>query len=422
MGWLAGRAIIGGTVMVVAISGGVANAQPNRAPAPGLVALVFPTPSVYGGDKTMALVKLSAPAPAGGSVVKLSAKSATYLKVPRSVKIRAGGIYGLFTLKTKVIKRGGTGTVTATLGKSTLKTKMKLRPQPVLKALSLGTTDKRLSKNTLKIAKGGYATGTVTLSAPAPNTGLSVSLATNKGIKIPARVTVPAGALSRTFLIKSSRTTPAKAMVISAVKRRGGEMLMARLQVVNKASGAARVSGLIVPPVLVAGKTVTAGVTLDRPAPKATSVPLRGDNGTMTYPKAVTIPAGAAGATFKVAAKAFSTANSVLTVSGAGGSGSYSAFQLVDALKPIKVDNVGPIAANGTRDLHIYLNRPPVGLVKVALKSGNNLLQVPASVTVGPIGGVAVVRLPAGNHPQGSTFPVTATLNGGAATGTLTLG
>src|SRR5215207_8781375 len=134
MGWLAGKAVIGGAVMVLAVSGGVANAQPNRAPAPGLVAFVFPSPSMYGGDKTMALVKLSAPAPAGGSVVKLSAKSAAYLQVPRSVKIRAGGVYGLFTLKTKVIKRAGTGTVSATLGASNLKAKMKLRPLPVLKA------------------------------------------------------------------------------------------------------------------------------------------------------------------------------------------------------------------------------------------------------------------------------------------------
>lgn len=422
MGWLAGRAVIGGAVLVLTVSGGVASAQPNRAPAPGLIAFVFPSPSMYGGDKTMALVKLSGPAPAGGSVVKLTARSAAYLKVPASVKIRAGGIYGLFTLKTKVIKRVGSGSITAKLGASTLKAQMKLRPLPVLKALSLGTTDKRLSKDTLKIAKGGYATGTVVLSAPAPNTGQSVALAANKGIKIPAKVTVPPGALSRTFLIKSDRTSPAKTMVISAVRPRGGEMLTAKLQVVTKATGAGRVSGLIVPSVIVAGSTVTAGITLDRPAPKATTLVLRGDKATMAYPKTVIIPAGTSGKTFKIAARAFSTANSVLTASGAGGSGSFSAFQLVDALKPIKVDNAGPIAANGTRDLHIYLNRPPVGFVKVALKSSNNLLSVPAYVTVGPIGGVAVARLQAGNHPQGSIYPVTATHNGVSATGNLILG
>lgn len=425
MGWLAGKAFVGGTAVALAVSGGVANAEPDRAPAPGLIAFVFPSTSMYGGDRTMAIVKLSAPAPAGGSVVKLKARSAAYLKVPASVKIRAGGIYGMFTLRSKVIKRRGKGSITATLGVSTLKSPMTLRPLPVVTALSLGTTDKRLSKGTVKIAKGGYATGTVILSAPAPNTGLSVALAAGKGIKVPAKVIVPPGATSLTFLIKSARTSAAKTMVIAA-GHRGGEMVTAKIQVVKKATGAARVSGLIVPPVMVAGRTVTAGVTLDRPAPKATSLVLRGDPAALAYPKTVLIPAGASGKTFKVSARTFNTANSVLTASGAGGSGSFSAFRFLDALKPLKIDNGGPIAVNGTRDLHVYLNRPPVGLVKVALTSSNALLKVPAHVTVGPIGGIAVVSLPAGTHPQGfqwpPTYKVTATLNGVSSAGTLTLG
>jgi hypothetical protein len=357
--------------------------------------------------------------------VKLKTSSAAYLKVPVSVKIRAGGIYGLFTLKSKAIKRTGKGAIKATLGVSTLKVPMTLRPLPSVTALSLGTSDKRLSKGTLKIAKGGYATGTVILSAPAPNAGLSVTLAAGKGIKVPAKVTVPAGARARTFLIKSTRASAAKTMVIAA-GHGGGEMVTAKIQVVKAATGVAKVSGFIIPSVLVAGRTVTAGITLDRPAPKATSVALRGDAGAVAYPKTVTIPAGASGKTFKISAKPFNTANSVLTAAGAGGSGSLAAFQLVDALKPIKIDNVGPIKVNGTRDLHVYLNRPPTGLVKVALKSGNGLLRVPTYVTVGPIGGIAVARLPKGTHAQGfqwpKTYPVTATLNGVSAADQLTLG
>src|SRR3954453_287010 len=47
---------------------------------------------------------------------------------------------------------------------------------------------------------GGSATGTVTLSAPAPSTGAVVSLASNAGvIHVPASVTVPANATRAKF-------------------------------------------------------------------------------------------------------------------------------------------------------------------------------------------------------------------------------
>jgi len=66
--------------------------------------------------------------------------------------------------------------------------------------------------------KGGLPSqGTVTLSGPAPNGGVIVTLASNKkaGV-VPASVVVPAGASSASFTINTKATLLKKIVTISA--------------------------------------------------------------------------------------------------------------------------------------------------------------------------------------------------------------
>jgi len=68
------------------------------------------------------------------------------------------------------------------------------------------------------IVKGGTTSqGTVTLSGPAPTGGALVTLASNRAAAVvPASITVPAGAASATFTVKTKVVTLKKVVTISA--------------------------------------------------------------------------------------------------------------------------------------------------------------------------------------------------------------
>ena len=147
------------------------------------------------------------------------------------------------------------------------------------------------------------STGTVTLSGPAPSAGALVTLSSSNtaAARVPASVTVAAGATSATFTVSTSAVTASTAVTISAAY--GGVTRTASITVAPAPPPPANLSSLTLNPTSVIGglQTSTGTVTLSAPAPAGgATVALSSSNGVARVPSSVFVPAGATSASFTV--------------------------------------------------------------------------------------------------------------------------
>jgi hypothetical protein len=141
------------------------------------------------------------------------------------------------------------------------------------------------------------ATGTVTLSSPAPEGGALVALSSdNPAASVPATVLVPEGALSATFPVVTSAVAGLQTATVTASYNTTSQSAQLTLQPIG-------VSLLeIIPDPVRGGKKTTAQVTLECPAaPGAITVTLTSSHPSIApVPTTLTIPAGASSATFTI--------------------------------------------------------------------------------------------------------------------------
>ncbi|HEX8652250.1 MAG TPA: PQQ-dependent sugar dehydrogenase [Pyrinomonadaceae bacterium] len=154
----------------------------------------------------------------------------------------------------------------------------------------------RLSASTVPGCKS--LTGTVTLNTPAPAGGVVVTLSDNlAATRLPASVTVPAGAATRTFTITTIPVTSAQTGSVTA--KLGATTRSAALKV--RPIG---VQSLALSPNPVVGPNpVTGTVTLECPAPASgINVTLSSSNPAVAAPatSSISIPAGATSKTFTI--------------------------------------------------------------------------------------------------------------------------
>jgi len=158
-----------------------------------------------------------------------------------------------------------------------------------------------LALNPTTVVGGAQSsTGTVTLTAPAPAGGAQVVLVSDNGSAgVPSSVTVSSGATAVTFTVNTTPVATSASATISAAY--DGVTKSATLKVTP--APLPTVSSLMLnPSVVVGGVQSSIGtVTLSGPAPPGgAQVALASDNGAARVPSAVTVPAGAASATFAV--------------------------------------------------------------------------------------------------------------------------
>jgi glucose/arabinose dehydrogenase len=141
-------------------------------------------------------------------------------------------------------------------------------------------------------------TGTVTLSAPAPDTGVVVSLSDDiAATSLPSSVTIPAGATSETFTIN---TVPVTSTQSGHVMAQSGAVTKSAMLNVRPIG----VQSLALTPNPVTGPNrVTGTVTLECPAPAGgINVTLTSSNPTVAYPnsRSINIPEGTRSRAFTV--------------------------------------------------------------------------------------------------------------------------
>ena len=377
---------------------------------------------VVGGDTTIGQIDMSGLSRAGGPTFTVSSSNPAVVPTQTFTAPASQSVFGFQAIiKTQPTSADTNVTVTATDGRYRFSGVLTVRANPPAPVLS------GVSVNPSSVVGGNASTGTVTLSAPqsgATTVALSTPAPTTVA-KMPASVTVPAGATSASFTITTSPVTSQFNMNIFADL--AGSPGQSALLLITP-GGPTTLSAVSTNPVdLVGGASSTGTVTLSGAAPSGGAVVTlskafsNGGTGTVpiTIPASVTVLAGHTTATFTIGTSAVNATTAVrisATFSGATLATDMTLFPLLAGVS--FAGNVpGGQPAAGT----VTLGGPaPSGGTLVTLSSGNtSLVTVPASVTVPA--GQTNVTFTANTAPVTQTTGVTVSASSGGATVSTTL-
>lgn len=174
--------------------------------------------------------------------------------------------------------------------------------------------------NPATVVGGVSATGTVTLSQPAPSVGVVVTLVSgNPSVDVPDSLTVAAGATTATFTIK---TVAVGIQTVATLTASHGAVSKSAFLTVDAPS----LKSLTLAPATVAGgKSCTGTITISSAAPAGGLViSLSSSQSSATVPTKITIPAGKTSCTFPIQTASVPEKTTV-TISAALGSASKAA-------------------------------------------------------------------------------------------------
>lgn len=178
---------------------------------PSLNTLSLNPTSVVGGNSATGTVTLTAAAPSGGFVVNLSSSNPSVASVPSSVTVPAGATSANFTVSTTAVSASTNVTITASAGSVSRTATLTVNPS------SSSVSLQSLTISPTSVWGGSSATGTVRLSGPAPAGGVVVQLRSNSSrATVPSTVTVPAGATSANFTIRTTSAFSITTVTITA--------------------------------------------------------------------------------------------------------------------------------------------------------------------------------------------------------------
>jgi probable HAF family extracellular repeat protein len=174
---------------------------------PALSAFYLTPTTVIGGCRTTAAkVTLTGAAPEAGAAVTL-AESIAAAQFPAAVVVPGGAMTTTVSVPTNYVTAPQVGTVTASYGGGTKAITFTVRP---IRARSITVTPN-------PVVGGNTVTGTVTLECPSP-TPVTVSLSSGSSSASPTvpTITIPAGALTGTFAIRTADVSTAITVAIYA--------------------------------------------------------------------------------------------------------------------------------------------------------------------------------------------------------------
>ena len=250
------------------------------------------------------------------SIASLSANDQTYqvtsshpsIVSNNAVTIPAGSPHAGFIVITNSVQVPTVVTLSASGGGVTLSIPFPVYPTGTAPSLSTITV------NPSSVMGGSAVEGFVNLNSMAPAGGLVVLLSDNSPtVTVPASVTVPAGATSRSFTVNTSAVSADTTATISGTL---GTTQSAALKVTPGATGPFLASVVVNPPNLVGGTGATGIVRLSAAASvNGAVVSLFRDSSAVSIPVSVTVPADNIAAIFPVTSSAV-TAPTAVSVSG----------------------------------------------------------------------------------------------------------
>jgi len=190
------RVVSAQTVTITATYGGVSQAAVLTVLPFQVSALSISPSRVVGKTNAMGIVTLNAaPSSTTGSIlVKLSSTSRS-ITLPQTLSIRTGSSTGTFTIDTSAVATTTVAHVVATLGTSSADASLTILA-PTLESLTVSPTS--VKGNSTK-----QVIGTVTITGPAPASGMVITLNSSdiSAASTPLRVTIPGGRLSAILTI-----------------------------------------------------------------------------------------------------------------------------------------------------------------------------------------------------------------------------
>lgn len=219
--------------------------------------------SLTGGAGAVFRINLSQNATAT-TAVSLSSSNAGVASIPASVNIPAGSSSAQVQVTTAPVGSATQVTLTATFGGVSRQSTLTVNP-PQLAGITLNPTS---------VQGGASSTGTVTLSAKAPGSGVSVTLTSgNTGAAtVSASVLIPGGQTSVNFTISTKSISSATTVNISATAL--GRTVGAALGVTAPAASQVTVSSVTLPAQVNAGNWTLGSITLSGPATSSSVAPV----------------------------------------------------------------------------------------------------------------------------------------------------
>ena len=199
------------TITATYLAGSQAAALLVTANAPAVLSALSISPAAtLAGAAATGTVTLSSAAPAGGASVALATSDPLVATVPASVLVASGQTSASFTISSGSVPSDCAVEISA---------KYLGGVQSAWLSVVTGSTVSLVSVtvNPSSVEGGSPATGTVTLSAPAPAGGVFVGLASNSPFaNVPSSVNVLEGAATASFAVSTSNVVTATAVTVSA--------------------------------------------------------------------------------------------------------------------------------------------------------------------------------------------------------------
>jgi len=205
-----------------------------------------------------------------------------------------------------------------------------MNPNALAKGTAITSTAGTLSKiscGTLSLTGAQSKGCSVYLSAPAKSSTTVSLTSSNSVLRVPASVTVSAGASATGFDAVASAVT--KSVSVTITGKAGG---VTKTDVITLYPGTSTTSSLKMvscgTQTLTGPTTKTCSVYLSAAATSGTVVSLKSNNIALTVPTSVIVPAGSASGGFTVSAAAVSTTQTATLTASAGGVSQTAVFQL----------------------------------------------------------------------------------------------
>lgn len=351
--------------------------------------------TVYGGNTAAFAVSLDVPAPAAGQSVTLTSSDPAVLSCPASITVAAGTSSRTFNAQTVGQSAHKIVTVTAACNGVS-----KTRNITVLRT-DIGS----LTLDPWIVVGGEDGSGTIALNGKAPAGGLNLSLFSGNPAlaQVPASLQIPSGSAGGSFVISTNPVTFQQTVSISATL--GGQTVQKTLTVQSALYLVMSVS--VTPGSIVSGTGGTGRVTINRPAPSGGQPVTIIDNaGAVVTPATVTVPQGAAAATFPISTSAVDSTFTINVRASIDASYRLTTFSLLPC--PIKSLAIYPANCPGGIDASgqvILRQAAPGGGALVTLADYSNYVSVPASTTIAA--GQTTVTFPVVTTPVATNVIVT---------------
>ncbi|HEY3782820.1 MAG TPA: hypothetical protein VGL56_17185 [Fimbriimonadaceae bacterium] len=346
----------------------------NPQPTPPISQFYPAAGTAVGGNTILGYVKLASAAGPIGDVVTLTSNKPG-VQVPASVKVAAGATLASFSITSTAVSSGTTATLKATLGSSNLTT--------TLAIISPTVTLVRVAPSPIV---GGVSTKVaVYLNGMAPTGNLAVSLVSNNSAaKVPATISVPAGATAANATVTTSAVSAATTVLVTA---KVGSTTVQTTLVLNPAT----ITGFYPSAgVVVGGNAATATVTLSAVTGTGGDVvQLASNTAGFTVPSSVTVPAGKSSVSFALTTTPVKVVTKVMLTATLGASVENTIVSVIPPTVSLVRVAPSPVVGGVSTKVAVYLNgKAPTGGLVVTVASNNAAAKVPTTITV-PAGATA---------------------------------